>query len=56
MKQLLIFILCCVLSTNLFAQNDTTEVKVLKKNVVTVVENDNKVQVAVGGGVESNYR
>lgn len=52
MKQLLIFILCCVLSTNLFAQNDTTEVKVLKKNVVTVVENDNKVQVAVGGGVE----
>ncbi|WP_319482965.1 outer membrane beta-barrel protein [uncultured Draconibacterium sp.] len=52
MKQLLILILCCTLSINLFAQNDTTEIKVLKKNVVTVVEDHDKVQVAVGDGVE----
>ncbi|WP_297098737.1 hypothetical protein [uncultured Draconibacterium sp.] len=52
MKQLLTLILCCALSTNLFAQTDTTEVKVLKKNVVTVVEDDDKVQVVVGDGVE----
>jgi hypothetical protein len=52
MKQLLILILCCVLTTNLFAQTDTTEVKVLKKNVVTVIEDSDKVQVAVGDGVE----
>ena len=52
MKQLLTLILCCALSSNLFAQNDTTKVNVLKKNVVTVVENDDKVQVVVGDGVE----
>lgn len=52
MKQLLTLILFCALSTNLFAQTDTTQVKVLKKNVVTVVEDDDKVQVVVGDGVE----
>ncbi|MDX8337839.1 outer membrane beta-barrel protein [Draconibacterium sp. IB214405] len=52
MKQLLTLILCCALTTNLFAQKDTTEVNVLKKNVVTVIEDDDKVQVVVGDGVE----
>ncbi|QIA06507.1 outer membrane beta-barrel protein [Draconibacterium halophilum] len=52
MKQFFILILCCALSTNLYAQNDTTKVKVLKKNVVTVVEDHDKVQVVVGDGVE----
>lgn len=54
MKKLFILILCFTLSTPLFAQKDTTEVKVMKKNVVTVVEDGNNVHVTVGDnrGVE----
>ena len=54
MKQLMILILCSFLAMNLFAQSDTTEVKVLKKNVVTVVDGRNRTQVKVGNdrGVE----
>ncbi|MEN8115679.1 MAG: outer membrane beta-barrel protein [Bacteroidota bacterium] len=49
MKQLFTLILCTVFAMNLFAQTtDTTEVKVMKKNVVTVVEDDDKVHVIVG--------
>ncbi len=48
MKQIFIFILCLIFATNSFAQKDTTQVKVLKKNVVTVVEDDEKVQVKLG--------
>jgi hypothetical protein len=54
MKQLLTLILCCGLAINALAQTDTTQVKVLKKNVVTVVENDDNVHVTVGNdrGIE----
>jgi hypothetical protein len=52
MKQLLIIIFCGLLAVNSLAQNDTTEVKVLKKNVVTVVEDGDRVEVVVGDGVE----
>lgn len=48
MKQLVTFILCSVLALNSFAQKDTSEVKVLKRNVVTVVEDDERVHVKVG--------
>jgi len=55
MKQLITLIICSVLILNLSAQEpDTTEVNVMKKNVVTVVEDDEKVHVKVGNerGVE----
>jgi len=55
MKQLFTIILCAVLVLNLSAQkSDTTEIKVLKKNVVTVKEDADKVHVKVGNerGVE----
>lgn len=54
MKQLFSLILCVLFVTNLSAQTDTTEIKVMKKNVVTVVEDDDKVHVKVGNdrGVE----
>lgn len=48
MKQLFTLVLCCALAVNLFAQTDTTKVGVLKKNVVTVVEDNDKVHVTVG--------
>ncbi|MCY1721909.1 outer membrane beta-barrel protein [Prolixibacteraceae bacterium Z1-6] len=48
MKKLFILILICALSTNVFAQTDTTKIKVLKKNIVTVVEDSEKVHVKVG--------
>jgi hypothetical protein len=54
MKQLITLILCSVLAINTLAQTDTTKVKVLKKNVVTVVENEDGTRVKVGNdkGVE----
>ncbi len=54
MKQLVTLILCSVLAMNSFAQKDTTEIKMLKKNVVTVVENEDGTRVKVGNdrGVE----
>ncbi|QGY44217.1 outer membrane beta-barrel protein [Maribellus comscasis] len=54
MKQLVTVILCSVIAMNAFAQRDTTEVKMLKKNVVTVVENEDGTKVKVGNdrGVE----
>ncbi len=54
MKKLFTIILCTAFALNLFAQADTTEVKVMKKNIVTVVENDDAVHVKVGNdrGVE----
>jgi hypothetical protein len=48
MKQLITLALCGILAANTWAQTDTTDVKVMKKNVVTVIEDDNKVQVVVG--------
>lgn len=54
MKQLFTLILCCALAFNSFAQKDTTKVKVMNKNVVTVVDDFDKVHVMVGknNGVE----
>ena len=54
MKHIITLILCGFLVLNLFAQNDTTEVKVLKKNVVTVVDGNDGTHVKVGNdrGVE----
>lgn len=54
MKQLFSIILCTLFVTNLGAQTDTTEIKVLKKNVVTVVDDDDMVHVKVGNdrGIE----
>ncbi|MCF6333758.1 MAG: outer membrane beta-barrel protein [Draconibacterium sp.] len=55
MKQFITLILCNVLIFNLSAQNqDTTEIKILKKNIVTVIDDNDKVQVKVGNdrGIE----
>lgn len=54
MKQLFAIILSALLVTNLSAQTDTTEIKVLKKNVVTVTDSDESVHVKVGNdrGIE----
>lgn len=48
MKQLITFILCSILAANIWAQADTTKVDVMKKNVVTVIENGDNVHVVVG--------
>jgi hypothetical protein len=48
MKRFLTLILACTLATNLLAQTDTTKVDIVNKNVVTVIENDDKVQVTLG--------
>lgn len=48
MKQILAIILCGIFTMNTQAQTDTTKVKVLKKNVVEVVEDNDKVHVKVG--------
>ncbi len=54
MKQLSSFILCGLISLNLFSQTDTTEVKRMKRNVATVIEDGKNTQVKVGhdGGIE----
>lgn len=54
MKQLFTIILCSVLAINTFAQTDSTKIKMLKKNVVTVVEDGRGTKVKVGNdrGVE----
>ena len=48
MKRLFTLILSCIIAVNLWAQTDSTRVHVGKKNVVTVVDGDDKVQVVVG--------
>ena len=56
MKQLITLLLCSILALNLAAQEpDTTKVKTInKKNVVTVIEDSDKVHVIVGNerGIE----
>lgn len=54
MKRVLVLIVCSIFVFNLTAQNDTTEVKMMKKNVVTVVEDGEITHVKVGNdkGVE----
>lgn len=50
MKQLFTLILACTLATNLFAQTDTTKINVINKNVLTVIEDNEKVHVTLGEG------
>ena len=54
MKQLFSLILCSFLALALVAQNDTTEVEVMKKNVVTVIEDGKTTHIKVGNdkGIE----
>lgn len=52
MKKVFTIILSLVIAVSISAQNDTTKVNMGKKNVVTVVEDGNRVEVAVGDGVE----
>jgi len=54
MKTFVSLIFCSLIAMSAFAQQDTTAVKVLKKNVVTVVEDGKGTQVKVGAdkGVE----
>ena len=54
MKQIFIMALCSILAINTFAQTDSTKIKMLKKNVVTVVEDGRGTKVKVGNdkGVE----
>ncbi len=54
MKQLFTVVLCSILAIHGFAQTDSTKIKMLKKNVVTVVEDGRGTKVKVGNdrGVE----
>src|SRR5690554_7292811 len=54
MKQLISLVLGVVVSLNVFAQGDTTDVQVMRKNVVTVIEKGSGTHVKVGNenGVE----
>ena len=54
MKKLFTLILLTVFALNSFAQSDTTEVKVMKKNIVTVIDDNDAVHVKVGNdrGIE----
>ncbi len=49
MKYLIIFFVCSIISANLCAQEDTTRVKILNKNIVTVVAATRGTTVKVGG-------
>jgi hypothetical protein len=50
MKRVFTFLIASIFVFNIYAQNDTTEVKVMKKNIVTVVENNRGTSVKVGNG------
>jgi hypothetical protein len=54
MKRLFSLMLCGLISLNLLAQKDTTEVKTMRKNVVTVIEDGSNTHVKVGNdkGIE----
>lgn len=54
MKRLTSFILCILFFVNVYAQSDTTDIKILRKNVVSVTEDPDKVHVKVGNdrGIE----
>jgi len=54
MKRLIMFLLIFACAGNIFAQTDSTKVKILNKNVVTVVEEMDGTNVKVGGdnGIE----
>ncbi len=48
MKRIFTLILACTLTMSLLAQNDTSKVIPAKKNIITVNEDNNKVQVKLG--------
>ena len=48
MKNIALILICTLILGSAMAQEDTTAVKVMKKNVVTVAENSDKTQVKVG--------
>ena len=48
MKNLISLILISLLCQNLEAQSDTTQVKVIRKNIVTVIEDNDSTHVKVG--------
>lgn len=48
MKRITLFIAAALFLSAAYAQNDSTAVKILKKNVVTVTEDTGKTQVRVG--------
>ncbi len=48
MKRLITLALCSIIAANTWGQNDSTNIHVGKKNVVTVVDGDDKVQVVLG--------
>lgn len=50
MKRLFTLIMCSIIAAGAWAQTDTSEVKIMKKNVVTVVEDGAKTHVKVGEG------
>ncbi len=54
MKQLFTVVLCSILAMDIFAQTDSTKIEMLKKNVVTVVEDGHGTKVKVGNdkGIE----
>jgi hypothetical protein len=60
MKRITLLLICSLIVTSAYAQQDTTSVKVIKKNVVTVTEDMDKTQVKIGEdrGVEviTNHR
>lgn len=60
MKRITLLMICALIITASYAQQDTTAVKVIKKNVVTVTEDTDKTQVKIGEdrGVEviTNHR
>ncbi len=48
MKRLITLVFCSIIAANTWAQTDSTNIHVGKKNVVTIIEGDDKVQVVVG--------
>jgi hypothetical protein len=48
MKRLITLVFCSIIAANTWAQTDSTNIHVGKKNVVTVIEGDDKVQVVLG--------
>lgn len=50
MKRITLILVSLLLATAVFSQTDTSSVKVLKKNVVTVTESPDKTEVIVGDG------
>ncbi len=48
MKRLITLVFCSIIAANIWAQTDSTNIHVGKKNVVTVVDGNDKVQVVLG--------